>query len=174
VRRATKGSGAIFLQPNPLKIGDSGRTPVPGRLFLAEQVKIRLIHHSGILHSYRMSITPQAIQDLLDELEASKQSRLRGWNVPLGSFRGWKRHGSATGPEDLRCGGRNSGTCFDEISPDSERGKQADLPITTILRRARRSLQTGSRVRCHELQMFDHARSPLTTRPEDLLRSEVD
>jgi hypothetical protein len=29
----------------------------------------------------RMSITPKAIQDLLDELEASKQSRLRGWNV---------------------------------------------------------------------------------------------
>ena len=28
-----------------------------------------------------MSITPQAIQDLLDELEASKQSRLRAWNV---------------------------------------------------------------------------------------------
>jgi hypothetical protein len=28
-----------------------------------------------------MSITPQAIQDLLDELEASKQSRLRAWSV---------------------------------------------------------------------------------------------
>jgi hypothetical protein len=28
-----------------------------------------------------MSITPRAIQDLLDELEASKQSRLRAWNV---------------------------------------------------------------------------------------------
>jgi hypothetical protein len=28
-----------------------------------------------------MSITPKAIQDLLDELEASKQSRLRAWNV---------------------------------------------------------------------------------------------
>src|ERR1700751_1975608 len=28
-----------------------------------------------------MSMTPQAIQDLLDELEASKQSRLRAWNV---------------------------------------------------------------------------------------------
>lgn len=26
-----------------------------------------------------MSITPQAIQDLLDELEASKQARLRAW-----------------------------------------------------------------------------------------------
>jgi hypothetical protein len=30
---------------------------------------------------WRMSITPKAIQDLLDELEASKQSRLRAWNV---------------------------------------------------------------------------------------------
>ena len=29
-----------------------------------------------------MSITPKAIQDLLDELEASKQSRLRAWSVP--------------------------------------------------------------------------------------------
>jgi hypothetical protein len=28
-----------------------------------------------------MSITPKAIQDLLDELEESKQSRLRAWNV---------------------------------------------------------------------------------------------
>ena len=28
-----------------------------------------------------MSITPNAIQELLDELEASKQSRLRAWNV---------------------------------------------------------------------------------------------
>src|ERR1700734_577874 len=28
-----------------------------------------------------MSITPRAIQDLLDELEASKQRRLRAWNV---------------------------------------------------------------------------------------------
>jgi hypothetical protein len=27
------------------------------------------------------SITPKAIQDLLDELEASKQSRLRAWSV---------------------------------------------------------------------------------------------
>ena len=28
-----------------------------------------------------MPITPKAIQDLLDDLEASKQSRLRAWNV---------------------------------------------------------------------------------------------
>jgi hypothetical protein len=28
-----------------------------------------------------MSITPKAIQDLLDESEASKQSRLRAWNI---------------------------------------------------------------------------------------------
>ena len=28
-----------------------------------------------------MSITPKAIQDLLDELSASKQSRLRAWSV---------------------------------------------------------------------------------------------
>jgi hypothetical protein len=28
-----------------------------------------------------MSVTPKAIQDLLDELEASKKSRLRAWAV---------------------------------------------------------------------------------------------
>jgi hypothetical protein len=28
-----------------------------------------------------MSFTPKAIQDLLDELEASKQGRLRAWSV---------------------------------------------------------------------------------------------
>src|SRR4029077_7507406 len=33
------------------------------------------------MNTYFMSITPKAIQDLLDELEASKQSRLRAWNV---------------------------------------------------------------------------------------------
>jgi hypothetical protein len=33
------------------------------------------------MNSARMSITPKAIQDLLDELEASKQSRLRAWKV---------------------------------------------------------------------------------------------
>ena len=33
------------------------------------------------MNTYRMSITPKAIQDLLDELEASKQSRLRPWNA---------------------------------------------------------------------------------------------
>jgi hypothetical protein len=33
------------------------------------------------MNTYRMSITPKAIQDLLDELESSKQSRLRAWNV---------------------------------------------------------------------------------------------
>jgi hypothetical protein len=33
------------------------------------------------MNTFRMSITPKAIQDLLDELETSKQSRLRAWNV---------------------------------------------------------------------------------------------
>jgi hypothetical protein len=33
------------------------------------------------MNTFHMSITPKAIQDLLDELEASKQSRLRAWNV---------------------------------------------------------------------------------------------
>jgi hypothetical protein len=33
------------------------------------------------MNTISMSITPKAIQDLLDELEASKQSRLRAWRV---------------------------------------------------------------------------------------------
>ena len=33
------------------------------------------------MNTYSMSITPKAIQDLLDELEASKQSRLRAWKA---------------------------------------------------------------------------------------------
>ncbi len=33
------------------------------------------------MNTASMSFTPKAIQDLLDELEASKQSRLRAWNV---------------------------------------------------------------------------------------------
>jgi hypothetical protein len=33
------------------------------------------------MNTIRMSITPKAIQHLLDELEASKQSRLRAWNA---------------------------------------------------------------------------------------------
>ena len=42
----------------------------------------------------------------------------------IGSFRGWKRRDPAPGPENLRCRGRSLGTCFDEISPDSERSHQ--------------------------------------------------
>ena len=33
------------------------------------------------MNAITMSFTPKAIQDLLDELEASKQSRLRAWSV---------------------------------------------------------------------------------------------
>ena len=33
------------------------------------------------MNTFQPSITPKAIQDLLDELEASKQSRLRAWKV---------------------------------------------------------------------------------------------
>jgi hypothetical protein len=36
------------------------------------------------MNASRTSIIPQAIQDLLDELESSKQSRLRAWNVLQG------------------------------------------------------------------------------------------
>jgi hypothetical protein len=33
------------------------------------------------MNTKHLSITPKAIQDLLEELEASKQSRLRAWNA---------------------------------------------------------------------------------------------
>jgi hypothetical protein len=52
-----------------------------------------------------MSITPKAIQDLLDELETSKQSRLRAWVVfqRLRSVLTEAAHVTIppTGPEDL-------------------------------------------------------------------------
>jgi hypothetical protein len=40
------------------------------------------------MNTFFMSITPQAIQDLLDELEASKQSRLRDYPHALQAL--WK------------------------------------------------------------------------------------
>ena len=84
-----------------------------------------------------MSITPKAIQDLLDELEASKQSRLRAWNVlaaaSLGSFRGGEHCDSGTGSEDIRRGRRDTGTCFDKILPDSKRGDQKFVLLRSSL-----------------------------------------
>ena len=47
------------------------------------------------------------------------------------SLGSWQNRDSATGPEDIRCGGRNLGTCFDEISSDSERGDQKPVFIGT-------------------------------------------
>ena len=44
-------------------------------------------------------IHSQAIQDLLDELEASKQSRLRVWNVLIAFSGTGKRCDSAIGPK---------------------------------------------------------------------------
>jgi hypothetical protein len=50
------------------------------------------------MNTIPMSITQEAIQDLLDELEASKQSRLRAWSVQqkttYGSLGGGKRRDS--------------------------------------------------------------------------------
>src|ERR1700730_18998843 len=84
--------------------------------------------NSVLMNTTPISITPKAIQDMLDELEASKAkpvARLEcSAKTSLGSFRGCKHHDSATGPEDIRCGGRNFGAGFDEILPDSKRGAQ--------------------------------------------------
>jgi hypothetical protein len=35
----------------------------------------------------------------------------------------YRRDAPTTAPEDIRCRGRDFGTCFDEIPPDSERGR---------------------------------------------------
>ena len=53
------------------------------RLCLRLQSLISIILDQKYVHvnTISMSITPKAIQDLLDELEASKQSRLRAWSV---------------------------------------------------------------------------------------------
>ena len=84
-----------------------------------------------------MSITPKAIQDLLDELEASKQkpvARLeRSPKTPLGSFRGGERCDSGTGSEDIRRGRRAAGTCFDQILPNSERGDEKLMLLSSPL-----------------------------------------
>jgi hypothetical protein len=56
------------------------------------------------MNTSSMPIIPKAIQDLLDELEASKQSRLCAWNALRKLrlfFPGWKRCDSVTGPETL-------------------------------------------------------------------------
>jgi hypothetical protein len=83
------------------------------------------------MNTYQMSITPKAIQELLDELEASKQSRLRAWKA-LQRLRsilseGSERVHSGTGSEDIRGGRRDPGACFDQILPDSERGDEKSM-----------------------------------------------
>jgi hypothetical protein len=69
-----------------------------------------------------MSITPKAIQDLLDELEASKQSRLRAWNVlqRLRSILSEVGNVAIPAPTQKTFRGGNFGKCFDQILPDSE------------------------------------------------------
>jgi hypothetical protein len=47
----------------------------------------------------------------------------------LGSFRAGEHCNSATGSEDIRCGRRSLGTCFDQILPDSERGDKKSMLI---------------------------------------------
>ena len=50
-------------------------------LRLTSLISIILDQKCVHVNTESMSITPKAIQDLLDELEASKQSRLRAWSV---------------------------------------------------------------------------------------------
>ena len=75
-----------------------------------------------------MSITPKAIQDLLDELEASKQSRLRAWKVLQRLRLVLSEAGNVTIPppaqKTVDAEGESLGTCFDEILAPPERGDQ--------------------------------------------------
>jgi hypothetical protein len=73
-------------------VGSKGLTEspiaVPGPRYVLDRTCV-------LMNTCRMSITPKAIQVLLDDLEASKQSRLRAWN-PCS-----ERCDSGTGSEDL-------------------------------------------------------------------------
>jgi hypothetical protein len=53
--------------------------------------------------------------------------------APLGSFRGGERCDSGTGSEDIRRGRRAAGTCFDQILPNSERGDEKLMLLSSPL-----------------------------------------
>jgi hypothetical protein len=77
-----------------------------------------------LMNTKPRSITPKAIQDLLDELEASKQSRLRAWNALQRLRLVLSEVGNVAIPtpiqKTVRGRRRDPGTCFDQILPDSE------------------------------------------------------
>jgi hypothetical protein len=106
-------------------------SPIPPRICDANPERADLIdldEQYVLMNTFRMSITPKAIQDLLDELESSKQSRLRALEslatASVGSFRGGERCDSGISPNDVQCQGRDPGTWFDQILPNSERGDE--------------------------------------------------
>jgi hypothetical protein len=77
-------SSAIIL--NARQVGCTGAINAstrecPDRDSMIENPALSLDADSVHVNTYGVSITPKAIQDLLNELEASKQSRLRAWNV---------------------------------------------------------------------------------------------
>jgi hypothetical protein len=93
-------------------------------LILTEKQVIILDRKCVLMNTNRMSITPKAIQDLLDELEASKQSRLRAWNALQRLRLVLSEVGNVAIPtpiqKTVRGRRRDPGTCFDQILPDSE------------------------------------------------------
>jgi hypothetical protein len=74
--------------------------------------------------------TPSRSGGLLDSTSACLE---RAVKTPPCSFRECKRCHPATGPKDIRRGGRNLGTRFDEVFPESERGDQKSVFIRTPL-----------------------------------------
>jgi hypothetical protein len=72
------GYHGMYLQP-PAEPERELLRPVFGQR--SHSGKKRLAPHAIRMNTTSSSITPKAIQDLLDKLEASKQSRLRAWSV---------------------------------------------------------------------------------------------
>ena len=55
---------------------------VPSSALMVSEKRIQSVMTNNVfMNTFRMLITPIAIQDLVDEPEASKRSRLRAWNV---------------------------------------------------------------------------------------------
>ena len=84
----------------------------------------RVVAVSVRMNTLSMSIIPKAIQDLLDELEASKQSRLRAWSVLQKLRMVLSEMGSVAIPPPAQktfdAEGEGLGTCFEEIPPSPE------------------------------------------------------
>jgi len=72
-----------------------------------------------------MSITPKAIQDLLDELEASRQARRQAWDVLQDLRAVLTNLGNGPFVKNFRDRGSNPKTGFERLSSRSKSGSGA-------------------------------------------------